>query len=380
MRIAIVHSFYSSAVPSGENRVVEDQARVLSAAGHEVHIIGRRTDDEARGSFYAIRSATRVATGWGGNPTRELGDFAPDVVHVHNLFPNFGTRWAGRWRGPLVVSLHNYRAVCSNGLLFRDDNLCIECPSNGDLSAVQHACYRGSRLATLPVAVGRRTDRKALLGLASAVITTSAVSDQQLGRLLGPSVKRLLIPNFGPDDGVAPLRAAERSGWLAMGRFSREKGFVELLEMWPESVPLTVIGDGELAAAVRTAASRKNVAVRGSLPIDDLRSVLPFFSGLVFPSRWLEVAPQVVVEAMRVGLPVVAYRRNGVAAFVESTQTGLSYEDAEDLHAALKTIEEQCDDFSNRATNYYGRHWRPTVWLESMTGLYSSLVHGEDTQ
>jgi glycosyltransferase involved in cell wall biosynthesis len=378
MRIAIVHSFYSASVPSGENRVVEDQATVLSEAGHQVQVVRRRTDDEAQGALYPIRSATRVATGWGGDPTHELGEFAPDVVHVHNLFPNFGTRWAGRWRGPLVVSLHNYRAVCSNGLLFRDDDLCFECPTKGDVSAVRHACYRGSRLATLPVAVGRRTDRRALLGRASAVITTSAASDRQLGQFLGPRVKRVLIPNFGPDDGIAPLGADERSGWLAMGRFSPEKGFVELLEVWPESVPLTMIGEGELAAAVRSVAGHKNVTVRGSLPIDDLRGMLPCFSGLVFPSRWLEVAPQVVVEAMRVGLPVVAYRRNGVADFVESTQTGLSYEDAEDLQVALRTIEEQCDEFSNRAADHYRRNWRPSVWLERMTGLYAGLIHGED--
>ena len=36
MRILILHSTYRSGPASGENRVVEDEARLLSDAGHQV--------------------------------------------------------------------------------------------------------------------------------------------------------------------------------------------------------------------------------------------------------------------------------------------------------------------------------------------------------
>ena len=38
MKILILHSTYRSGPASGENRVVEDEARLLSEAGHEVDI------------------------------------------------------------------------------------------------------------------------------------------------------------------------------------------------------------------------------------------------------------------------------------------------------------------------------------------------------
>lgn len=377
MRIAVVHSFYSSSQPSGENRVVEDQVGELTNAGHDVLLVGRYTDLKSAHRTYPVRAAARVATGWGADPLPALGAFRPDVVHVHNLFPNISTRWIKRWDGPVVVSLHNYRSVCSNGLLYRQDSLCLECPRHGDASAVRHGCYRESRLATIPLAVSRKADRTRVLGGASAVITTSESSDRHFANLFGPDVPRVLIPNFGPGDEQEPIDASQRAGWVAMGRFSPEKGFVQLLSEWPDAMSLTLVGDGELRDDVRAAAVRTGVNLKSTLPIGELRTLLPAYRGLVFPSRWLEVAPQVVVEAMRVGLPVVAFDANGVAAFVEATGTGVSYGSSRSLESALLMVDKRCDEFSRSAADYYRDNWRPSVWLGSMTSLYARLQDGQ---
>ena len=53
---------------------------------------------------------------------------------MHNLFPNFGTRWLKTWSGPLVTTLHNYRYACVNALLLRDNAWCTECPDGDRLA------------------------------------------------------------------------------------------------------------------------------------------------------------------------------------------------------------------------------------------------------
>ena len=374
MRIAVVHSFYSSAQPSGENKVVVDQVSALREAGHEVLLLGRHTDDEEASALYPARAAAWVATGHGPDPTSRLMAFRPDVVHIHNLFPNIGRAWLARWPGPVVASVHNYRSVCSNGLLFRDGAICLECPQRGGGHAMVHGCYRGSRLATAPLAVSRRSEQRAVLERADAVVTTSIASDEVLTDLVKVPLRTVVIPNSGPDAGVPPLPASERRGWLAMGRLSPEKGFLELLADWPDAYDLTLIGDGAQEGEIRRLAIASNITVRPSVHRDELRSLLPRFTGLVFPSRWLEVAPQVVVEAMRVGLPVVAYEANGVATEAHRSGAGRSYRNGESLNDALSRVEADCDAFSSRAFSYYVANWRPEVWLTSMTALYERLV------
>jgi glycosyltransferase involved in cell wall biosynthesis len=376
VRIAIVHSFYSSAYPSGENNVVLDQARELRAAGHDVLLVARHTDNRIKRHLDVLRAGGRVATGYGTNPLAELEAFRPDVVHIHNMFPNFGWAWVRQWGGPIALSLHNYRLWCSNGLLYRAGRPCSECSSRGNHNAVRHSCYRNSALATAPVAMSRRRERESLLSTVDAIITTSVGSDRVVRGLAGAGLKTSLIPNFGPGDSDSPSPYVERKGWVTLGRFSQEKGFIELIADWPDGMQLTLIGAGELAGDIHRLAASKEVRVQGTMPREELRRILSRHVGLVFPSRWFEVAPQVVVEAMRVGLPVVAFEGNTVADMVADSGAGAVYSDGASLQRALTTVEQSCDILSRAAVQYYQRTWHPDVWMASITTLYRSLRDG----
>ncbi|MCO7108604.1 hypothetical protein NIA69_04775 [Gemmiger formicilis] len=52
---------------------------------------------------------------------------------------------------PVVLTLHNFRLFCPNGILLRDGRVCEDCPHHGLHCALRHRCYRGSRAQTLVV-------------------------------------------------------------------------------------------------------------------------------------------------------------------------------------------------------------------------------------
>lgn len=375
MRVAVVHSFYTATVPSGENRVVLDQVEALRRAGHDVLLVSRHTDDLSNGRLYPMASSWRAATGLGADPLTALRHFKPDVVQVHNLFPNFGTSWVQEWSGPVLLTIHNYRAVCANGMLFRNGKQCTECIDHSNWRAITHGCYRESRLATIPVAIGLDRRGRDLLGRVSLVVTTSAYSDELIRRYANPVVTRV-IPNFGYGEAEEPGSSTSRSGWVAMGRLSPEKGFVRLVEQWPTDVHLTVIGEGSQSALVDRYSRNAQVNMLGTLPIDELRRLLPEFYGLVLPSLWPEVAPQVVVEAMRVGLPVVAYEGNCVADTVRTSGAGATYSDGATLRAALMAVESDLDRFSDLAVETFEREWTERSWIRRIEEAYATALEG----
>ena len=376
MRIALVHSFYSQSVPSGENRVIEDQARALIQAGHDVQLLSRETD-QLVGPMYSIRSAARVASGGGANPLEALKELSPDVVHIHNLFPNFGTRWIADWGGPVVHTVHNYRAVCSNGLLYRSGTVCVECPQEDSKSALRHRCYRGSLTATLPVWVSRPGYRARVLQGVDAVVTTSDKSDLILKQSLDFPLDTEIIPNFGATDQAEAGAPVEPRYWVAAGRFTHEKGFLELVRDWPMTERLVLVGDGPLSEEIHETVktSGKEIEVLGSLPIEELRAKLSQAFGFIFPSRWFEVDPQVVVEAMRLGVPVVALEVNAGAQVVEVSGGGAVYADRSTLAKALEQVVSNRRRMSTAAMAFYESQWSPTVWLERIEGLYERVIH-----
>ena len=373
MRIAVLHSFYTSAKPSGENRVVEDQVDALRDAGHDVLLIRQVTPDH-QGPVFAIRSGANVTLGHGFDPSPALESFSPDLIHIHNLFPNFSVNWLRNWSGPIVVSLHNYRFGCANGMFYRSGNICTECPDSGNYNGVKYGCYRGSRLATIPLALSQPRRRHEVLDRASAIVTTSELSTEVVQRYLRPKTPLHLVPNFvDADDSFQFTRPLARN-WLSLGRFSAEKGFLELIKDWPAEERLTLVGDGELRLEILQAAEGKLINVRSSVPRDELRQMISQSYGLIFASRWFESDPQVVAESMRLGVPVVAFHVNSAAELVALGGSGAVYRDSASLRSALDKVVAERDLMSIKAREDYLRRWTKQSWLTRIEALYRELL------
>lgn len=384
MRIALLHSFYSSAASSGENVVVMTQLEALASAGHDVVLIGRETDREQQHlSVYPVRAAWRTLTNRGPDPEPLLRRFEPDVVHIHNTVPNLGLQWLPRWEGPVVHTLHNYRPLCANGLLLRDGAYCSLCPDGKPWSAVEFGCYRESRMASLPIAVrnARSLAHNPLLERSDALVVLSPAA-QEIYTHYGVSPDRLvMIPNGIREFHRGAVAPPETSRWLAVGRLRAEKGFDLLLESWPPHESLDIVGEGPQLQDLESLAT-PNVRFLGSLPPDQLRQEMPAYSGLVFPGVAVESAlPLVVGEALEAGLPVVfgpdhrqadPLIRAGVATVAH---WHVEQSDPRGLPAALARVVAEGPPMRRRAREWYEEHLTMPRWIERLEGLYQSLPH-----
>lgn len=374
MRIALVHSYYATSQPSGETLAVDYQADALRRAGHEVLVVARYTDQEALKRSYPLRAAVVVATGRGYDPTAELLRFDPDVVHVHNWFPNIGTSWLRRWSGPVVATLHNFRPMCAAGTLFRDGATCTLCPDRSSFHAVRHACYRSSAAATLPLAI--RTRGGALgdpvLNRADKVVCLSTRSANIYRNYGVPKSKIEIVPNFVR---TPPATAAPQGrGWLFAGRLAVEKGIVELLEIWPESERLDIAGAGPLEEQV-TRRAQGRIRYLGRLTSDELFNQMGSYEGVVIPSLWAEGATtNVLLESLKAGCPVIAARGSAAADEVVGLSVGAVYDahDAQQLVTAMAEVRgtaglrERCLYMSGRFSE--------SAWLDRTENLYHRLI------
>lgn len=385
MRVALLHSFYSSAQSSGENVAVAAQAESLARAGHEVLVLGRRTDDEERLPGYKAKAAWRTLTNRGPNPAERLAAFAPDVVHVHNTVPNIGTTWVDSWRGPIVHTLHNFRPLCSNGLLFRDGHLCTECPDGRPWAAVEHGCYRDSRLASLPIAVrnaGGLADNP-LLRRSDALVVLSTFARSTYVRYGVPESRLRQVPNGVSQvhSRVAPVRSG--AGWIAVGRLRAEKGMAELVAAWPRGERLDIAGDGPLRSELeRRIGARESQDIRllGQLDAVELRRRLPEYRGLVFSSLGPEAAaPLVVIEALEAGIPVAIIDTSphapelvglGVASTVRTDGPGI---DPDSLNRVLDWVRYGNDALRLRCRSVYEQYFTEADWVERITQVYDEV-------
>ena len=385
MRVAIVHGFYRSDVPSGENIAVTAQVVALRRAGHHVSLVAQYSDERMRRRTWHLEGAATTITGVGPDPTAELRRAAPDVVHVHNLFPHFSTRWLAEWRGPIVATMHNFRPMCAAGTFVRNGQRCVNCREHSSLEAVRHACYRGSRLATLPLAVAGRGG-----ALGHPVVARAdrlvAISERAMREYTaaGVAADRFdIVPNFvEPTEHRIPSpRAPER--WLVAGRLSREKGLPELLAAWPAARDLDVVGTGEDAAEIR-ASGGPSVSFLGHLDNARLRATLPGYTGVLVPSQWPEAGPPLTyLEALAAGTPVVAFAGNGAADDILARGTGAvvpQVPSLAELAAALDDVRAKRAALSLRCRRVAEERFGPTAWVGAMEGVYERAIARRDVR
>lgn len=376
MKIAVVHSFYAQNSPSGENIAVNLQVKALRNAGHEVELIGRQTDEQQHKFGYRLLSGLAAANLTGPDPTPSLERFKPDVIHVHNLFPNWGTRWTAQWSTKIVATLHNYRTICAAGTLWRDGHDCTECLTTSARAALTHRCYRGSALATAPLAWAARDQgvHSPILKNAQVLISLNTAMYETYRQLI-PDKRIEILPNFAEE--LSMQSTSEPRGWVFIGRLTEEKGLSWLLVNWPREYALTIIGSGPLEDLARTYSLNEpdTFTFLGKQPHEHVRARLANAEGLVLPSKWAEGIPTVALEALQLGTPMAV--SNACAASRELT-AGDSGEifSLEAGRAALRLAIQKIHNnpkMRTAAENNYRLRFSQARWLNAMTAVYTTL-------
>jgi glycosyltransferase involved in cell wall biosynthesis len=382
----VVHNQYRTTQPSGENRVVTEEMDLLGAAGHEVSLYERRSDDIETFSLpQKARLPLRVT--WSPHDRKAIiqaiQTAKPDLVHVHNTFPLISPSVLGAASGmriPVVATLHNFRLVCAAGTLFRDGAPCERCLVAGPLPAVRYGCYRESRMATVPLALNigvHRTLRTWARNVSAFIVLSRLAREKFIAGGLPPHALHVK-PNFVKDPMIK--RNGEGQFFLYIGRLAAEKGVQDLIKAWaPELGELLIVGDGPERGSVESmAAGDSSIRFLGLQPHDVCLELLRQARALVVPSRWYEGFPMVVAEALATGVPIIAPRSGAFPEIVSHLDTGWLYAptDVGDLRVGMRALleTEVNTRLGLRARNLYENQYSPEVNIRILESIYEHAL------
>ena len=354
MRILLVHNYYGSSAPSGENVVYDSEKRLLEANGHEV-IEYTRHSDEIRSSGLVGKSKGAASTPWNWFSVRKirkiLHDEKPAVMHVHNTFPLLspGIFYAARHsQTATVLTLHNFRIFCAAGIPLRNGVVCTKCiDEKSTMSSLRYGCYRGSRVATAPLAASIALHRR--LGTwRNEVDGYIALTNSQKNTLVEgglPAEKVKVKPHFYTEP-AHPLPWSRREEkFVYVGRIGQEKGVRDLVEAWiawGASAPrLDIIGTGPDRDALIKNYQDRGCAGRirflGHLPFDEAQQEISSARMLIVPSVCFEGFPLVIREAFALGVPVAASGLGSMLDLIQNKSNGVHFK-AGDPQDLLKTV------------------------------------------
>jgi glycosyltransferase involved in cell wall biosynthesis len=381
LRILYAHSFYR--VPGGEDQHVRDQVDLVSR-NQDVELISEANVDlpengaTAARMLYSRRKKQQVGA--------VIDRFVPDVVHNHNTYPSFGPSvlLAANERGvPVVMTVHNFRLRCPNGLMFTEGAVCRRCQSGSYVNANIHRCFPTKRQAGA-YSIALWTHRF-VLRLEERVVRFIVPSEFMRLRMLGWGIteRRVrVIRHF-----VRPVESTTEdlrigSYGAFVGRCSTEKGLDVLLAALQRAgdPPFLIVGDGPERPALEILASRlrlANTRFLGRRPHDEVRRLMAAARYVAIPSVSEENAPLVALEALSAGRPLLVSERGGLPELVASG-SGLLCRPGDEVDFSLKIArlmenDEVCRDASVKALDFARRWLDPERHLTGLMSVYGEL-------
>jgi glycosyltransferase involved in cell wall biosynthesis len=169
-------------------------------------------------------------------------------------------------------------------------------------------------------------------------------------RLLPAGKQRVVIWNSVSNNSIRKSEDAPFAKHIGfIGRLERQKDpflFLAVCERLP-GYGAMIIGGGSLENQVRAAIHQRGlsgVKMLGSLSHHETLQLLPSLGAVVMTSRW-EGLPLVPLEAMQLGVPVVAINVGGLGEIIENEKTGLLIEgrSPDALAMAVRRVIEEAD-------------------------------------
>jgi glycosyltransferase involved in cell wall biosynthesis len=377
LKILILHSTYRSGPASGENRVVEDEARLLAEGGHQVEVFG----PQVRAATGIAKLATGLGVIWSARAAEEVRRRVerqrPDIVHCHNMFPALSPAVLRATADvPVVLTLHNYRLLCLPSTFLRDGDVCEDCFGRTPWPGVLHACYQGSHAASSLLASSLLLHRG--IGTFGRIRLYLAISE---------FVRRKHVDAGFPPDRVVvkphfawPVERREGPGefFLYLGRLSPEKGVSTLLNAWRDvRTRLLIVGDGPDRDRLVAAAPR-NVEFKGTVSADEVPALLGRARAVLSPSVSHEGAGRVVLEAYAAGVPVIVSRAGGLPEAIDEGVTGtvVSTTDIPGWTEAVERLEEDAESerMGKAAWDLWAEHYTPEEGLAQIEECYRRAI------
>jgi glycosyltransferase involved in cell wall biosynthesis len=300
-----------------------------------------------------------------GTLKQVVDQVAPDILQTHMFKSHFLVRACGAHTGRAWVAFHHgyTRSTLKRDLLAQLDRWSLRTPTQ--------------------------------------VVTVSQAFSRQLASHGVPSHRIMVLHNAidsgwlsqqpqGQDPALSEVPAKSSQAeklLLAVGRLSKEKGFIDLIaavrhlkQTRPDlPVRLVIVGDGleraHLEEAVRSHSLQEQVFIMGHV-----RDVRPYYraADLLAISSLSEGSPNALLEAMAAGVPVVSTAVGGIPEIVTHRESAFLVSPRNPV-ALAQAMEQVLSDqvlaqhMANRARHVVHTQYSPLSRVKTLVSLYQRI-------
>lgn len=332
MRLLFVHDRFGALAGAEVN--LQLTAAALKNRGHETALLHGPPTGKGEAGWCEL-FPDRFALGEGHSPTRRaLDTFQPDAVYIHKMADARVLEMLANSGVPVVRMVHDHDLYCMRSYKYSPftRRICTRAAGLHCLFPCGASLARNRR-GGLPFKWVSYRARKKEIALnrrfARMVVATDYMRHELLRNGFDPHRIEVHAPVPRGNDGAAPASFSSRNLIIYSGQVIRGKGVDVLLESLAQvrtPFECLIFGDGNHRAYCEELTGELGLSDRvrfqGYVPPQQLETHYAEASLAVVSSVWPEPFGAVGLEAMRHGLPVVAFAAGGVNEWLLDGENG----------------------------------------------------------
>lgn len=260
-----------------------------------------------------------------------LDKIKPDIIHAHNIYHQLSPsilKEARKRNIPVVMTLHDYKLICPNYLLFCKGKHCQKCLKGNYFHCLLNNCYESffkSALATTESIIHNKILKSYQKGVKLFVAPSQYLKNLML-KAGFKDEKIIVLNNPAPET----ENNSEGSRLLYFGRLSKEKGVdLLLISLKDTNESLDIVGDGPLSNELKKLTQKlkleNRVTFHGHLEGEALLKIKREAKAVIVPSLWAENMSLVILESLALSKIVIASAMGGNPELIEHGKTGFLF-------------------------------------------------------
>lgn len=390
MKILLVYNRYQ--YRGGEDTYFDSLVTLLKKQGHRVITYIKDSRNIKKDLISQLKVGLGMLFNWKVQKelTTIIRQSKPDIAHFHNVYPlitPIAYRVCKKFNIPIVQTIHNYKFMCPKNSLFRNGKKCELCVKKPFFyPSIFFGCYHDSRLASFVFSLSFLIYKtiKTFHLIDKFIFPSPYTRDYYIKNMWISRKKTTVLPYFMFERDILrkkknTLISKKNDYFLFLGRLSEDKGIIELLEIF-KSIPqykLKVIGDGPLREKIQRYNLYKNIQIKEHIPHRDVFHYINSARAVIVPSLCYEVLPNVVIESLLCGVPVIAPANGNFERFIKHKSTGLLYKDGnfDELKHIICLIGQGKITFSKESIHHeYERRYLPYEHYIQLVKSYEKLI------
>ena len=360
-KILIIHTKYQE--KGGEDIAVENEIKFL-----EDNFITNKIVISNHGNFLVLSLLLIFRSNFRINRIlkKELSNFKPDFVYVHNTWFKIGLKIfdiLNHQNIKYFIKLHNFRYDCthtfSHSAHFQDKDFCMSCGISKKNNMRFNKYFSNSYLKSFFVILYGRRYIEILKNIKTNIIVLTEFHKKYLIRKYSLEAEKISVfPNFISDDTKNNFKELDEDYIVYAGRISSEKGVDELISSFInadiENLSLYIVGNGPQEKFVNKKYENNKIKFLGYQDHKNTLNIIKNAKAVITNTKMYEGQPTLLCEASLLSVPAIFPRNGGIEEFFpEKYPLSFSQSQLKDLEHVLGQLSDyDLQDLGNKNFNF----------------------------